>query len=117
MQTETNVPSHADLATELQGVLRDWAKNQAPAEDFSGWRMAAFLQPTQAPHRAVLRAGRAGAGRRAEEKAGEFASKLGLPAPLFVWSFDEKKELLVNPALVSFETEDDVEEEEIQAAA
>ena len=117
MQTETNNPSHADLATELQGVLRDWAKNQAPAEDFSGWRMAAFNQPTRLRTGQFFAPGELVLVRRAEEKAGEFASKLGLPAPLLVWSFDEKKELLVNSALVSFETEEDSEEEEIQAAA
>lgn len=103
-QTQNPVP-HFDLPHELEQVLKVWAARQSPHTDFTGWRMCAFAAPVRLKNGLFFNPGELTLCRRAEEKAAEFADKLGLPPPLAVWSFARAEEVLINPALVTLETE------------
>lgn len=107
MVNETQTPSTApafDLSHELEQVLKIWANTQSAETDFKPWRMCAFAVPVRLNDGLFFNRGELTLCRRATEKSEEFA-QMGLPPPVAVWSFARAGETLMNPALITLETE------------
>jgi hypothetical protein len=100
------------LADEVGAILRARASRQDPQVDFSGWEACSFVEDVKLANGIEFDQGEMTLCRPAEDKALAFATELGLPAPLAIWSFQDGKEVLINPALVDLEGEELIESED-----
>lgn len=95
-----------NLSDEVGAILRARARRQAPEIDFDAWEPCSFVEDVKLSNGVEFDQGEMTLCRPAEDKALAFATELGLPSPLAIWSFRDGKELLINPALVDLEGEE-----------